>query len=60
MQQWLLFMSDLKLNDTHLLCEIIINIYDKNELKIPESNIVIGVVPIRILQDKTLATIGKN
>lgn len=53
-------MSDLKLNDTHLLCEIIINIYDKNELKIPESNIVIGVVPIRILQDKTLATIGKN
>ena len=53
-------MSDLKINKTFLLCEIIINIYDKDELKVPVSNIVIGVAAVRILQENTMATIGKN
>lgn len=53
-------MSDLKLERTNILCEIIINIYDKEELKVPVSNIVVGVASIRILQEKSLATSGKN
>ena len=30
MHQWIIFMSDIYLNNTYLMCEIIINIYDKS------------------------------
>lgn len=60
MHQWVALMSDLALNNTYLMCELIVNFYDKANPKMQVSNISLGILAIRILQDKVLATTGTN
>ena len=57
-KKFMYFHSDLNLKDTHAICEVVINVHDKNKSNKLVTNVSVGLLAIKLMDDTGKAAAG--